>query len=69
LEYGINIHKYIVLYDCEHRLNMCENKVVTGVFEPKREELAGDWRRLHSEGLHNLCASQNIIRVIKSRMR
>jgi uncharacterized protein involved in tolerance to divalent cations len=30
---------------------------------------AGDWRRLHNEELHNLYASANIIRVIKSRMR
>jgi hypothetical protein len=32
-----------------------------------REELAGGWRRLHNEELHNLYASPNIIRVIKSR--
>jgi hypothetical protein len=39
-------------------------------FEPKREEVAGGWRRLHNEELHNFYASQNIIRVIKSmRMR
>jgi hypothetical protein len=30
-----------------------------------REEVAGDWRRLHNEELHNLYASQNIIKVIK----
>jgi hypothetical protein len=34
---------------------------------PKREEVAGDWRRLHNEELHNLEASANIIRVIKSK--
>jgi len=34
---------------------------------PKREEVAGGWRRLHNEELHNLCHSPNIIRVIKSR--
>jgi hypothetical protein len=37
------------------------------IFGPKRENVAGDWRRLHSEELHNLYASPNIIRVIKSR--
>jgi hypothetical protein len=37
------------------------------IFRPKREEGAGDWRRLHDEELHNLGVSQNIIRVIKSR--
>jgi hypothetical protein len=34
---------------------------------PKREEVAGGWRRLHNEELHNLYASPNIIRVIKSK--
>jgi len=37
---------------------------------PKREEVAGTWRRLHNEELHNLYASAHIIRVVKSmRMR
>jgi hypothetical protein len=31
------------------------------MFEPKREEVAGYWRRLHNEGLHNLYGSSNII--------
>jgi len=40
------------------------------MFGPKREEGVGGWRRLHNEKLHNLHASPNIIRVIKSkRMR
>jgi hypothetical protein len=34
---------------------------------PKREEMAGDWRRLHNEELHNLSTSPHIFRVIKSR--
>jgi hypothetical protein len=37
------------------------------VFAPKREEVSGCWRRLHNEELHNLYASPNVIRVIKSR--
>jgi hypothetical protein len=37
------------------------------LFGPKREEVAGDWKTLHNEELHNLFASQNIIRVVKSR--
>jgi hypothetical protein len=36
-------------------------------FEPKREEVAGGWRRLHNEELQNIYASQNIIRVMKPR--
>jgi hypothetical protein len=38
------------------------------MFGPKMEELATCWRRLHNEELHNLPASPNVIRVIKSRM-
>jgi hypothetical protein len=37
------------------------------IFGPKREEVARGWRRLHSEELHKVYASLNIIRVIKSR--
>jgi hypothetical protein len=38
------------------------------IFGSEREEVAGGWRRLHNEELHNLYASQNVIRVMKSRM-
>jgi hypothetical protein len=44
-----------------------ENRVRRRIFGPKREEVAAGWRRLHSEELHNLYASPDIIRVIKSR--
>jgi hypothetical protein len=44
-----------------------ENRVLRRTFGPKREEVEGDWRRLHNEELHNLYASPDIIRVIKSR--
>jgi hypothetical protein len=44
-----------------------ENRVQRRIFGPKREEVAGGWRRLHNEELHNLYASPNIIRVIESR--
>jgi hypothetical protein len=37
------------------------------MFGPKREKMAGGWRRLHNEELHNLYVSPTIIRVIKSR--
>jgi hypothetical protein len=48
-------------------LRVFEKWVLRRIFEPKREEVAGGWRRLHNEELHNLYASPNIIRVIKSR--
>jgi hypothetical protein len=44
-----------------------ENGVLRRICEPKRDGVAGDWRRLHNEELYNLYASPNIIRVIKSR--
>jgi hypothetical protein len=44
-----------------------ENKVLRGISGTKRDEVAGDWRRLHNEELHNLYASPHITRVIKSR--
>jgi len=37
------------------------------LFGPKREELVGDWRRLHNVELHDLYASPNMVGVIKSR--
>jgi len=37
------------------------------ILGPKKEEVAGGWRRLHNEELHNLNGSPDIIRVIKSR--
>jgi hypothetical protein len=44
-----------------------ENRVLRRIFEPKRVEVAGGWRRLHNEELHNSNASLSIIRVDRSR--
>jgi hypothetical protein len=49
----------------EHRLRVFENRALRRIFVPKREEIAGGWRRLHNEKLHNFYTSPNIIRVIK----
>jgi hypothetical protein len=43
-----------------------ENRVLRRIFGPKREEVVRDWRRLHNEELHNLYASPNVTREIKS---
>ena len=51
----------------ERRLRMFENRVLRRVFGPKREELTGEWRRLHNEELNDLYSLPNIVRVIKSR--
>jgi hypothetical protein len=44
-----------------------ENRLLRRIFGPKRDEVMGDWRKLHSEELHNLYSSPNIIRTINSR--
>jgi hypothetical protein len=41
--------------------------VLRRIFEPKRDELRGGWRKLQNEELHNLCSSPSIIRMTKSR--
>ena len=66
----------VVLYGCEtwsltlweeRSLRVFENRVLRGVFGPKRDEVTGDWRKLHNEELNDLYCSPNIIRGIKSR--
>jgi hypothetical protein len=44
-----------------------ENRVLRRIFLPKRDEVTGDWRKLHNEELHNLYSSPDIIRQVKSR--
>jgi len=44
-----------------------ENKVLRRIFGPRRDEVTGDWRRLHNEEINVLYCSPNIVRVIKSR--
>jgi hypothetical protein len=44
-----------------------ENRVLRRIFGPKRDEVTGEWRKLHNEELHILYLSTNIIRQIKSR--
>jgi len=44
-----------------------ENRVLRRIFGPKRDEVTGEWRKLHNEELNNLYSSPNIVRVIKSR--
>jgi hypothetical protein len=51
----------------EHRLRVFENRVLRRIFGPKRYEVTGEWRKLHSEELHNLYLSPDIIRQVNSR--
>jgi hypothetical protein len=62
----------VVLYGCEtwsvtlredHRLRVSENRVL----RHNRDEVRGDWRKLHNEELHNLYSSPDIIRQVKLR--
>jgi hypothetical protein len=64
----------VLLYGCEtwsltlreeHRLRVFENRVLRGIFGPKRDEVTEEWIRLHNEELNDLYSSPNIIRVIK----
>jgi hypothetical protein len=52
----------------EHRLRVFENRVLRKICGPKRDEVTGEWRRLHNEELNDLYSSPNIIRVIKPRI-
>jgi hypothetical protein len=44
-----------------------ENRVLRRISGPKRDEVTGEWRKLHREELHILYSSSNMIRQIKSR--
>jgi hypothetical protein len=65
-----------VLYGCEtwyftlreeRRLKVFENRVLSGIFGARRDEVTGDWRKLHNEELNDLYCSPNIFWMTKSR--
>jgi dephospho-CoA kinase len=49
------------------RLRVFENRVLRRMYEPKRDELIREWRKLHTEELYDFYSSPDIIRVIKWR--
>ena len=64
----------VVLYGCEtwsltlreeRRLRVFENGVLRRIFGPRRDEVTGEWRKLHNEELNSLYSSPNIVRVVK----
>jgi hypothetical protein len=66
----------VVFYGCEtwslilreeRRLRVFENRVLRKVFGPKRDEVTGEWRKLHNKELNDLYFSPNIFRAINSR--
>jgi hypothetical protein len=82
LNKNVNIKIYrrvilsVVLYGCEiwsstlreeSRLRVFENRVLRRIFGPKRDEVTGEWKRLHNKELYAVYSSPNIIRVITSR--
>ena len=65
-----------VLYGCETwsltlreewKLRVFENMVLRTIFGSRRDEVTGQWRRLHNEELNDLYSSPNIVWVIKTR--
>jgi hypothetical protein len=51
----------------ERKLRVFEKRVLRKVFGPKRDEVTGEWRKLHDEELNDLYSLPNIVRVVKSR--
>jgi hypothetical protein len=51
-----------------HRLRVLENRVLMRIFGAERDEVTGEWRKLHNE-LNDIYCSPNIVRVIESRMK
>jgi len=49
------------------RLRVFENRVLRRTFGLKRDEVRGEWRKLHNEELNDLYSLPNIVRLIKSR--
>jgi len=49
----------------ERKLRLFENIVLRRIFGPRKDEVTGEWRRLHNEELNDLYSSPNIVRVIK----
>jgi hypothetical protein len=51
----------------EYRLRVFENRVLRKIFGLKRDEVTGEWRKMHNKELRDLYSSPGIIRIIKSR--
>ena len=65
-DFNNNISTLVTLRE-ERRLRVFENRVLRRVFGPKRDEVTGEWSKLHNEELRDLYTLPNIVRVVKSR--
>ena len=63
--YGYQVWSHVLRK--EHRLRLFENRLLRKIFGPNRDEIIGEWKRLHNKGLYDLYSSPNLIPVIKSR--
>ena len=76
LEVQYTVGTTVVLYGCEtwsltlreeHRFRVFENKVLRKIFGAKKDEIRGEWGKLHNSELYALYSSPNIIRSLRSR--
>jgi hypothetical protein len=63
----VGVKLYLLHLKVKHIFRVCENRVLSGISGPKKEEVVGGWRRFHDEELHKLYTSPNNIKVMKSR--
>jgi hypothetical protein len=56
-------------YREEHRVRLYENRVLRRIFEPKWDEITGEWRKIHNKELNHMYPWPKVIRVIKSRRK
>jgi hypothetical protein len=65
-KFSYSLHSFISIWSQYLNRFLFGERALNKLFVTKREEMAGDWRRLHNEELYNLYASPNIISAIKS---
>ena len=61
-----DVKRDVLYIQRQNRMIMFENRVLRKIFGPKRDEVTGEWRKLHNEDLNDLYWSLNVTRVIKS---
>ena len=61
------LNSFLLIHHLNYTLNATYLLVLRRIFGPRRDEVTGEWKRLHNEELNDLYCSRNIMRVIKSR--